>query len=595
MATPLNRLGQAFGVLASNALDRLKQTQQQVQTTPIQQPTVQSVQPNPSYSPTSLSQTTRPSQQPAPDPARQWYEQLLNAKRGADTAPDINAERVFWDQSNEARRQLQALGHDVSTGAWASGTSFQEALNAYRQMYGIDPQSQLDQARQYFEQILDAKRIWDNSAPGSAARKQATDMSNEARRILTNMGFDVTSGGWASGTSYAEALEEFNKLYQQQIDDQVKQEVNLVDELAKKYGFDYSREYAQRQAEIRAQQQRDAIEAQRRAIENQIMSATEALDRDYFQRYMQQAQQLTEAGLNAGIAADQNLRLAMARQASLGDVYRDANLQRFALGQEEARVEQERLAYEEQLYNERLRQAFDQIQQERAFRLEEGALTGSYVPEGVNREAVMNLAEEVIRQKEAYARATTDAERVLANLRANEARAQLRRMGVDPSIIDANVTLDQARANISQLFSTADFRLRQQQLRQETEQFKETMKLRWEELRQQDRQFLQRLGWEREQWNTLSAADRERFALAREELEEQKRRFNTEQEWREYTYNNMSAAEKAQFDESVRRFGIEQAWREWEFEQTHKLARDRFNFEIGLSGSNPYDSGNYLE
>src|SRR6185312_15073870 len=206
-----------------------------------------------------------------------------------------------------------------------------------------------------------------------------------------------------------------------------------------------SREYAERQAEVLAQQKRDAIEAQRKAVENRTMGASEALDRDYFQRYMQQAQNQTESGLNAGLAADQDLRLAMGRQAAMGDVYRDANLHNFQLDQDAGRVEQERLGYEEQLYNERLRQAFDQVQQERNFGLQEGSLTGNYVPEGVNREQAYDLVEQLLSQKDAYGKATTDAERVLANARANEIRQQLGRMGIDASRFGADVTMEQAR------------------------------------------------------------------------------------------------------------------------------------------------------
>ena len=112
-----------------------------------------------------------------------------------------------------------------------------------------------------------------------------------------------------------------------------------IQDIGNRYGIDFSKDYATQQAEAQAQALRDANENQKRLnesqnkqnlqrIENNLMSANERLDRNYFQRGLGMGQDQVESGLNAGIAADQALRLQMSRQAAMGDAYRDAGLGR---------------------------------------------------------------------------------------------------------------------------------------------------------------------------------------------------------------------------------------------------------------------------
>lgn len=159
---------------------------------------------------------------------------------------------------------------------------------------------------------------------------------------------------------------------------QFKTQSATINDIAAKYGFDFSRDYANRQAEAEAQAKRNAVEDAKRKnqsnkdlnmkqIDNNLMSQAEGLDRNYFQQYQQQAQAQVNGGINGGIAADQDLRMAMARQASMSDSYRDANLgrmqenQRFTnddlrLAEELGLVNQQALARGESLYNDRLMQ-----------------------------------------------------------------------------------------------------------------------------------------------------------------------------------------------------------------------------------------------
>lgn len=131
-----------------------------------------------------------------------------------------------------------------------------------------------------------------------------------------------------------------------------------IDDLAKQFGLDYSRESAQKQANAEAQAKRDAIQQGKRAVDARVESSADALDRNYFLKGLQQQQSQANTGLNAGIASDQDLRMAMARQANMGDIYRDANLEHMRLEDQIGRVELERLAREDGLYNDRRQQGF---------------------------------------------------------------------------------------------------------------------------------------------------------------------------------------------------------------------------------------------
>ncbi len=143
-----------------------------------------------------------------------------------------------------------------------------------------------------------------------------------------------------------------------------------IEDIAKKYGFDFSREYAERQAEALAQAERNAYQNSLRQnkslyeqtmaqIEQDIRNANTALDHEYFQQMLNQQQAQAVSGLNAGIAADQNLRLAMSKQAQLSDVYAQANLAR---QQELSRYGNEAM---------RLREALDLVEQQRIARADE--------------------------------------------------------------------------------------------------------------------------------------------------------------------------------------------------------------------------------
>ena len=157
-----------------------------------------------------------------------------------------------------------------------------------------------------YNEISYLKNLWE--APGSTqgqkdwASQQANQYYNnldplEAQKIRAMSGTTLTN--------YMNQQKQTENFHQSAQQDQVnfddyRTESATIEDLAKKYGFDYSRDYAKTQAEAEAQAKRNAIsEAERRntsnrdvnmkGIDNNLMSMAENLDRDYFQKYMQQA------------------------------------------------------------------------------------------------------------------------------------------------------------------------------------------------------------------------------------------------------------------------------------------------------------------
>lgn len=205
--------------------------------------------------------------------------------------------------------------------------------------------------------------------------------------------------------SYLNKLQSANKPYQTQVDNeaQARQDYDgsqakadaakwtnaTIDDIAAKYGFDFSRDYAKQQAEAEAQALRNANQdAQRRnesnkktglaSIDSGLMNQAESMDRSYFQQMMQQQQNQVGTGLNAGIASDQDLRLQMNRQAEMGSSHRDANLGRMKINEnfnlDDLRlaegmglIDQQSLAREDSLYNDRLMDGFNMVGKERDF------------------------------------------------------------------------------------------------------------------------------------------------------------------------------------------------------------------------------------
>src|SRR5690625_1542586 len=191
-----------------------------------------------------------------------------------------------------------------------------------------------------------------NNIPTDNWTNQLTQGSNQSFNPNSNNSYTSELSKRLSPTSSGPKLPEQINL------DNYRTEMTTIRDLEKKYGFDYSRDYAERQAEVLAQAQRDAIESARERAQYETESAQVNLEHDFFNQYLQQRQGMADTGLNAGIAAERDLRLGMDRQHAMADILANAQLYNQELDRNAATIDKEELAYAEQLFNDRLAQAF---------------------------------------------------------------------------------------------------------------------------------------------------------------------------------------------------------------------------------------------
>jgi hypothetical protein len=162
---------------------------------------------------------------------------------------------------------------------------------------------------------------------------------------------------------------------------------STIADIAKKYGFDFSRSYAARQAETAAKAQRNVYNAQGRdndaankvsmaRISNNYDSVADTLDSGYFQKFLGTQQSQADRGLNAGIAASQNLQLSMSKQGELADLWKGRSTDeqeeslRYAntmktISDALAQVEKEKAANTENLYQNLLTKGYDILNSDR--------------------------------------------------------------------------------------------------------------------------------------------------------------------------------------------------------------------------------------
>lgn len=138
-------------------------------------------------------------------------------------------------------------------------------------------------------------------------------------------------------------------------------------DLAAKYGFDYSRNYANAIAELEKQLKENSLGSQLNNLETSKKNFTQDLTSQYFQQFLQKAQDQTNAGLNAGIAADQNVRLEMNRQNAAAAFNRQASTQQNDLFAQLSNLPVEAGLRSETIYQDRLQQMMQNIGQENQF------------------------------------------------------------------------------------------------------------------------------------------------------------------------------------------------------------------------------------
>lgn len=136
-------------------------------------------------------------------------------------------------------------------------------------------------------------------------------------------------------------------------------ELTTIDELSKKYGFDYSREYAERQGQTIGNARRDEVEAARARLEYETEAAKTDLEHESFGAYLEQRQEMVDRGMNAGIQAEGELQLEMQRQYALSDILAEEQLANQELDRRLGTITAEELRYIEELYSSRLQQGFE--------------------------------------------------------------------------------------------------------------------------------------------------------------------------------------------------------------------------------------------
>lgn len=238
-----------------------------------------------------------------------------------------------------------------------------------------------------------------------------------------------------------------------------------IDGFGSQFGFDYSRGYAERQGQAIQNAKQSGYNNQLRQIESGVHNAVNNLDHNYFQNALKQQQSQVNSGLNSGIAADQDLRLAMNRQNAMGNIYSNAQNQSAGIQDALAGLDAERLAYVDQLYNDRRQQGYqntmnyNQLQQQnagayadllrnmindnRGYAIQQGELMGNYVPH-----EAQPLIQTILTAKSQWQGASPE-DRIALNQAANNARIQLASMGVNIDRLGESASLNDAMSAVS--------------------------------------------------------------------------------------------------------------------------------------------------
>lgn len=141
--------------------------------------------------------------------------------------------------------------------------------------------------------------------------------------------------------------------------DKYKTDMASISDISKKYGFDYSRDYAEYQAENKFRPKLDDIKSQRERLHYEAERGMEGLEHDYFHQFRGQQQELANQRLNAGIAAERNFHLSREMQDDQAEILAQAQLENQRLDRERATTIREQAMYADALYDERLQQGFE--------------------------------------------------------------------------------------------------------------------------------------------------------------------------------------------------------------------------------------------
>lgn len=145
--------------------------------------------------------------------------------------------------------------------------------------------------------------------------------------------------------------------------DEYKMQNATLKDLQDKYGFDYSREYANRMAELEAQKKQTGYQNQLENMDSDLKMYSQKLDTDYYQKFLEAMQQQANNGRNAGIQADANLRLNFNKQQQMANFLEKDRVKRSQIENDLAQLPYEEQLRAEQLYQDRLNQGFKNLMQ----------------------------------------------------------------------------------------------------------------------------------------------------------------------------------------------------------------------------------------
>lgn len=467
-----------------------------------------------------------------------------------------------------------------------------ETVMGNRTNYGLSN----DQFDSYYKKLQTAYQPFtDAQNKATSAQTQfdqklasSTDAYNQAFGNFNNQ-ITAANDSYKQGAGYNDYLDSMNQ---------------TVDSIAAKYGFTFNRDTARQQAEAEAQALRDAnADAGRKnesankvntnAIDANLMNMAEALDRNYFQKMMGQQQNQVNSGLNAGIAADQDLRLQMNRQAEMGSAYRDANIGKMS--------EQERFT-NEQL---RLADALGTINQQAIANGNKGAQDWEMQMYDVisnDRNFYKGAADmEWGQSQDLVNQYLAQQDRLTSNFQADRnfdygmLRDTIGDSQWDKTFAQGQFETAQAKANLDRQFNY-------DKTRDKVADSQWGQQFDWNKLMDaagltgnfNGQRTLDGIASDRanqaQNWN--QKMDSANLQYNYDTLAQRKAEFATDAQWRQYEFSNMSAYQKANLQQNAAQFGEDMAWKMYEMEYNGNLQRAMAEAELSAytGGSNSASS-----
>lgn len=216
--------------------------------------------------------------------------------------------------------------------------------------------------------------------------------------------------------------------------------------------------------------QQDKIDLNRKRVEDNVNQSVNKLDQNYFLKALNQNQQQVDNGINAGMAADQDFRMALGRQNAMGDIYSQANQQKMQMDNAEKNLDAEAMQYEDQLRNSNFNNSMnywkmsedirrnnrnfdrDSTLQDREYHMQQGQLTGNYV----STEA-RPFIQQILEAKQVAQNPNVSEEiRQQALGQAEQMRTMLASMGVDVSRLGADTSYDSSIESMDSITPTMD-------------------------------------------------------------------------------------------------------------------------------------------